>query len=182
MLETIILALIVAKIKGYKIKKIFLFWQFYVILVLELLYFIIQVNFFKHNYTLLKYVGILETIYLSSYLLLIIEFKLYKGALYGSLCIFIGSLLNKIAIGVNGGKMPVFPSLTLKTGYMPKESLNTIDNLHILGDHSTNLPFLTDIFDIGYSILSIGDIFIRAFVFIIIYQSVKFLNNNNHTI
>lgn len=179
MLETIILALIIAKIKGYKIKEIFSFWQLYVILSLEFLYLIMQISFFMHNYALLKYVGILETIYLSSYILLIIEFKLYKDALYGSLCIFIGSLLNKIAIGVNGGKMPVFPRLTLITGYMPKESLNTIDNLHILGDHSTNLLFLTDIFDIGYSILSIGDIFIRAFVFIIIYQSVRFLNNNS---
>ena len=39
--------------------------------------------------------------------------------------------------------------------------------------------YLTDIFDVGYSVLSIGDIFIRVFVFIIIYNTVKHLNVTN---
>ena len=37
-------------------------------------------------------------------------------------------------------------------------------------------------FDLGYSILSIGDIFIRFYIFIIIYSSIKSINNNSEIV
>ncbi len=179
--EAIVLALIIAKLKRYRIKEIFTIWQFYIILGFEIIYLVFQINFFMHDYSLLKYVHILKALYLSSYLLLIIKCKLYKCSLYAVACIVVGSICNQIAIWANGGKMPVFPSNTIMTGYVLNQPFPANDTIHIWGSPLTHLPFLTDIFDIGYSVLSIGDILIRLFVFIIIYNTVKYLNQGQKT-
>ena len=68
--------------------------------------------------------------------------------------------------------MPVFPSLSYITGYAKPEGFGLVNDLHILGNSQTNLKILTDYIDLGYSILSIGDILIRIFVFLIIYKSI----------
>ena len=68
----------------------------------------------------------------------------------------------------NGGEMPAFPSLTYFTGYLKSDTFSKIQDIHILGDSSVKFKYLSDIIDIGYSILSIGDILIRIFVVIII--------------
>jgi hypothetical protein len=52
-----------------------------------------------------------------------------------------------------------------------------MNNIHILGGQTTKLKLLTDIFDVGYSIMSIGDIMIHLFTFVIIYNAVKRINN-----
>ncbi|NFR66958.1 hypothetical protein FDF48_16555, partial [Clostridium botulinum] len=52
-----------------------------------------------------------------------------------------------------------------------------VNDIHILGDSSAKFKFLTDIIDVGYSIMSIGDIFIRLFVFIVIFNTIKHINN-----
>jgi len=174
MIETIVLALIVAKIKHYAIKPLFKLWPIYPILAIELVYLVIQFSIFNGYYGLIKYTNILETIYLCSYLSLIIQYKQYVGAIIGSTCIVIGTILNYIAIAANNGKMPVFPTLSYLTGYVAPEAFSKVNDIHILGGINTHLKFLTDIVDLGYSILSVGDIFIRAFVFIIIFSSIKY--------
>ena len=83
-----------------------------------------------------------------------------------------------MAIKFNGGFMPVFPKLSYLTGYAKVDSFNKVNDIHILGSSNTKVKFLTDIFDLGYSVLSIGDIFIRAFVFIIIFSSVREINKS----
>ncbi|MEW9094334.1 MAG: DUF5317 family protein [Clostridiaceae bacterium] len=176
MLETILLALVIAKIKGYKIKPLFKSWTIYPILVFELMYLFVQGNIFKENYNFIKYANTLETLYLCSYLALIIKYEQYISAIIGSACIFIGTILNKIAISANNGKMPVFPTLSYSTGYAKPDAFMKVDDIHILGSSSTKLKFLTDVIDVGYSILSIGDIFIRLFVFIIIFNTIKHMN------
>lgn len=177
MIETILLALLVAKIKRYEIKPLFKSWVIYPVLGFELIYFIFQINIFLGNYSFIQYSSILKILYLNSYLLLILKFKQYIAAIVGSIFIFIGSVLNNIAIKANGGKMPVFPNLSYITGYAKLDSFTKINDIHILGGETTNFKFLTDIFDLGYSILSIGDIFIRLFVFIIIFNTIKYINN-----
>jgi hypothetical protein len=97
----------------------------------------------------------------------------------GSIFIFIGSILNDIAIKYNNGKMPVFPKLSYWTGYVKEDSFTKINDIHVWGNSSTKLKFLTDIIDTGYSILSIGDVFIRVFVFIIIFNVIKHINLGN---
>jgi hypothetical protein len=176
MLETILLAIIVAKVKKYAIKPLFKSWPIYLVLAIELVYVVIQISIFRGYYGLLKYTNILETIYLCSYLALIIQYKQYIGAIAGSGCIVMGTLLNHMAIAANQGKMPVFPTLSYLTGYVKPEAFIKVNDIHILGDANTRLKFLADVFDLGYSIVSIGDIFIRAFIFIIVFSSIRHLN------
>ncbi|NFV76187.1 hypothetical protein FDE98_08635 [Clostridium sporogenes] len=177
MLETIILALIITKLKGYEIKSLFKSWHIYPMLTIELIYIIIQINILLENYSLITHIKILETIYICSYLFVIIKYEQYTSAIIGSIFILIGGMLNKIAIAVNNGKMPVFPTLSYFTGYAKPYSFLKVNDIHILGNSSTKFKFLTDIIDVGYSVMSIGDIFIRFFVFIVIFNTIKHINN-----
>lgn len=176
MLETIIIAFIACKVKGYKIKGIFKNWAIYPVLILEVVYLFCQINIFMGNYFVIKYVGTLKTTYLCSYLPLIFVYNKYIQAIIGSIFIAFGGFLNDIAIKANNGFMPVFPKLSYLTGYGKIEAFDKVNDIHILGESSTKLKFLTDIFDVGYSVLSIGDIFMRVYVFIIIYSVVKEIN------
>lgn len=182
MLETVIISLIFCKIKKMKIKPLFKAWAFYPIILMEIICLIVQANIFAENYNVINYVKILKTLYLCSYLPLIFMYRQYVSAVVGSIFVIIGGILNDIAISVNNGYMPVFPSLSYLTGYMKYDAFDKINDIHILGDSSTKLKFLTDIFDVGYSIFSLGDIFIRVFVFIIIYNSVRYLNLTNEKV
>lgn len=176
MLETIIISLIFCKIKKLKIKPLFKNWAIYPVIFMEIFYLFVQANIFSENYNLIMYAGVMKTLYLISYLPLIFTYKQYISAIIGSIFVVIGGILNDIAISANNGYMPVFPSLSYLTGYIKPNSFSKIEDIHVLGDSSTKLKFLTDIFDIGYSVLSLGDIFIRGFVFIILYNTVKQIN------
>ena len=90
----------------------------------------------------------------------------------------IGTLLNKFVIIQNGGKMPVYASLSKLTGYYNKSAIQAVDSIHIIGNESTKFKFLTDYIDIGSSILSIGDLFIHSFIFIVIYYTIKEINKS----
>lgn len=177
MIETILLAFLVAKIKGYKLKPIFKCWEIYLILGFELIYLFMQISVFYGDYNFIKYASIFKTLYLYSFIIFIIKYKLYISAIVGSISIIIGSVLNNIAISMNNGKMPVFPTLSYLTGYAKYDSFSKINDIHTLGTSATKVKYLTDFIDIGYSILSIGDIFIRLFAFIIIYNAIKHINN-----
>lgn len=72
--------------------------------------------------------------------------------------------------------MPVYQSLSRLTG-RSLENFQGMNDIHILGDSQTKLKILTDFIDLGYTILSVGDIFIRVFVFIVIYSALKKINN-----
>lgn len=176
MIETILISFIFCKIKGFKLKPLFKNWAIYPVLFMELIYFIVQANIFMGNYSVINYVGILKTLYLCSYLPLIFTYGQYIAAILGSVFVVIGGILNDIAISANNGFMPVFPTLSFLTGYAKIDAFNKVNDIHILGDSTTKLKLLTDIFDIGYSVLSIGDIFIRVYVFLVIYNVVKYLN------
>lgn len=178
MIETILISFIFCKIKGFKLRPLFKNWSIYPVMVMELIYLIVQINIFRENYVVINYVGILKTLYLCSYLPLIFTYKQYIAAIIGSVFVIIGGILNDIAIWANNGYMPVFPTLSYFTGYAKPDAFNKVNDIHILGDSTTKLKPLTDIFDIGYSVLSIGDIFIRLYIFIIIYNVVKLLNKS----
>lgn len=173
MIETILLAILVAKVKGYKIRQVFKSWTIYPLLLLEFITAIGQVMIFNGNYDFIKIVGPLKVVYLSAYLFLIFKYEIYGSAICGSISMIFGGILNNIAIKANGGFMPVFPSLSYSTGYFKEGVFDIVNDIHILGNSHTQLWFLTDFIDLGYSILSIGDIFIRVFVFLIIYNSIK---------
>lgn len=176
MIEPILLALIFAKVKGYKVRPLFKAWAIYPLLTFVMMYVILELMLFQGNYTFIKYSGIFHYLYLLTFLILIIKYKLNMSAIIGSIFIFIGSALNNIAIATNNGKMPVFPTLSYLTGYAKPDSFIKVKDIHILGSAATKLKFLTDIIDVGYSVMSIGDVCIRVFAFIIIFDTIKVIN------
>lgn len=179
MIETVLLALLIAKIKGYKLTMLFKCWVIYPSVIFTLFYVFLQITIFCGYYGFIKYAKLFEMLYIFTFLPLIFKYRLYVSAFVGSMFIFIGTALNKLAIVVNGGKMPVFPTLSYITGYTKPESFLKVRDIHILGSELTKLKFLTDYIDLGYSILSIGDVFIRIFAFIIIFNSIKYINEAN---
>lgn len=178
MIETLLISLIICKIKKYDIKRLFKNWTIYPVIFMEFVYLFIQINIFMENYGYIDIVAPLKTVYLCSYLPLIFKYRKYTEAIIGSVFVIIGGILNDIAIAANNGFMPVFPSFSYLTGYAKIDAFNKVNDIHILGDASTKLKPLTDIFDIGYSVLSLGDIFIRFYIFIIIYSIIKDLNRS----
>lgn len=178
MIETVLLAVLIAKIKGYKLKPLFKTWTVFPSMTFNIFYIFLQISIFLGCYDFVKYAGLLEKLYILTFLPLILKYKLYKSAFVGSACVFIGTLLNKWAMSANGGKMPAFPTLSYITGYINADSFSKVKDIHIMGSSATKLKFLTDYIDIGYSILSIGDVFIRMFTFIIFFNAIKHSNKN----
>jgi hypothetical protein len=176
MIETMLIAMLVAKIKGYKLKPLFMSWEIYPVLAFVVIYIFLNMGVFLGNYNFIKFAGILEKVYFCTFFILIIKYKQYVSAIIGSTAIIIGTVLNKIAISANDGKMPVFPTLSYLTGYAKTDTFIKVKDLHILGSEASKLRFLTDTIDLGYSILSVGDIFIRIFTFVIIFNTIKSIN------
>lgn len=176
MIETIVLALIFARIKGYKIQKILKCYSLYPIVLFELIHIILQIQIATGNYSNISLARSYKTFYMYLFLIPIFKYKEYIQGFIGSLFIFLGTLLNSLVIYINGSRMPVFPSFSYYTGYVNSESLNAFQSIYFLGDSSTKLKILSDWIDVGYSVLSIGDILIRIFVFIIIYTTVVKIN------
>ena len=177
MIVYMIFALIWSKIKGYKIRPVIKAYTLYPYLFVELFYLFLQANIFLHNYSFVQYTPYFKSIYLYTLIIPVLYYKLYKPGLIGSGLIIIGTVLNKFVMMQNGGKMPVFASLSKLTGYYSEAAIRTADSIHVAGTELTKFKFLSDFIDIGWSILSIGDMFIHSFTFIIIYFTIKELNN-----
>ena len=178
MAETILLALLYAKIKKYKIKPLFKSWTIYPVIAFEIIYLIEQVAIFSGNYEFIGFTKSLNPFYFSAYLLLVFKYDIYISSIIGAIFMLLGGALNDIAIKANNGFMPVYPTLSYLTGYAKPEAFDLVKDIHILGNSQTKLKILTDYIDLGYSVLSIGDVFIRVFVFIIIYNSIKKISNS----
>lgn len=174
----ILLAILYTKIKGYRIMPVLKAYALYPYAVILLIYLVLQANIFLGNYSYVKYTFLFKSVYLYTLIIPILVYKLYKIGIYGSILILIGTMLNKFVISQNGGKMPVFASLSKITGYYDESAILTVDNIHIIGSESTKYKFLTDFIDIGCSILSIGDILIHSFAFFVIYSVIKEVNKS----
>jgi hypothetical protein len=176
MIETIVLAFIIAKIKHYKLAPLLRAWPMYPFVLLELVYLFFQFSVFNGNYQYVQYAGLLKHLQIFVFIIPIIAYKQYKQAMIGSAFIFAGSFLNNFVISQNGGKMPVFPSISYLTGYVSPNSFTIVSDIHMLGSADTQWKLLADIFDMGYTIMSLGDIFISVFVGLLIYNTIKILN------
>ncbi|MDU4799599.1 hypothetical protein EHW71_10195 [Clostridium butyricum] len=175
--ETILLAFLYAKLKGNKVSVLFSSWTIYPLVIFEIITFIEQVMSFCGSYTIIESINKLTSIYLIFYLLLVFKYELYIPSIIGSIFIVLGGALNDIVIKANGGFMPVYQSISYLTGRFISDESPIKDNIHILGTSEANLKFLTDFIDLGYTILSIGDVLMRIFVFLIIYGAIKKINN-----
>lgn len=173
MIETILLALLFAKFRGYRIGPLFKDWPIYLVLMFAVIYILLEIAVFNGNYSVVGFSNVYKVLYLMAFLALIIKYSLYKSAIAGSVCVLIGGAMNDIAIAANSGKMPVFPTLSYVTGYASPDAFSKVNDIHVLGTAAVNYKFLTDVIDIGYSILSLGDVFIRVLPFIIVFYSAK---------
>ena len=176
MVVEIIVVCILAKCRRYKLKYLFRTWTFYPILLMQLVLVAFQASIFLRRFIFVAFVPYTEMAVILSFLFAAFAFQLYKPALWGTACILAGTGLNRLAIGQNAGKMPVFPSLSYLTGYVTPEIVRTGDALHVLGSTETRLKFLTDYIDYGYCILSPGDVLIHIFVGIMLNSLIRAVN------
>lgn len=192
MIEFILGAFLYAKLKKkYKIIKILNHWTSWLPLAFVLFYVILEIMIFNENYFFLTYSYWFKIATLMSYIPLCIYYKLYESdnpkyqynelmkmmtspMIIATLFLTLGSTFNRIAMYFNGGYMMTYPSNSYWTGYIKPQFIG--DGLHMIGSpYSAIIPFCNQ-FDLGYTVLSIGDILIRLFVFIIIYKSIKYSN------
>lgn len=186
MIEFIIGAFLYAKLKKkYKLMPIFKSWHVYPSLLCGVFYIFFEITIWKGIDFFLNYQYIIRALTLVSYVPLIGKYKLYNNdkinntklsfilspAFLAVLSFIIGTTLNYIVISANSNLMPVFPDLTYATGYISSELVN--DGIHVLGNANTKLIPLSDTIDIGYSVLSYGDLLVRLYTFLILYYSIK---------
>lgn len=131
------------------------------------------------DYSFIKYSAYFKALYLSTFIILAFKNNQLKTLFYGLPLVWLGYGLNMLAVTANGGKMPVFVSNSWWTGYVKSDMFidsGRFGDFHVLGDAYTKLIPLCDTWDFGYMCISIGDIAIRAFAFMIIYNSIKYTN------
>ncbi|MHB1452384.1 MAG: DUF5317 family protein [Saccharofermentanales bacterium] len=176
MIETLLLAMLMARIRGNRIVPFLKSWTVYPFLAVELLHLFFQIQVFMGNYYFVQFAPYLKRIYLFCLIIPIIVYKEYLQGIIGSAFVILGTLLNKFVMIQNNGKMPVFPSFSYITGYVRPGAFNQGSEIHVLGSAGTRFWWLSDFIDVGYSILSIGDLLIRVLVFMVIYKTIKVLN------
>lgn len=177
MLIFILAAIILAKLKKYKIMCIFRTFDFYPLFLVEAVYWFFQIQVFFENYTYVRYASQIQIAFIVVLLVPILRRRLYLQALLGSGSVVIGSILNRIVISANQGRMPVYPTLSYLTGYCKSGVLEQgVDSMHILMSASTKLNFLGDFIDMGFCIMSLGDLFIHSFVAIVVFYAIKSVN------
>ena len=174
----------------YKFKQLLNHWSVYPPMIMLVAYCILEILYFNNYYQIAEYTNIFKAITILSFFGLVCQYELYdsmydkykgKGLIsfvtssfiLAIVCLFIGYSLNWVAIVANGYHMPVFPTMTISTGYTDLNEF-TKDSFYILGGYDSKMIPLCDIFDLfGYSNLSLGDLFARCYVFIILFFSVK---------
>jgi hypothetical protein len=182
MIEFVLLAFIIAKLKGYKISCIFKEIIYYPLFLSVLIFILFQVSLilgfdFLIN-TGMKYYRHFQSFSMISAFIPILKFLPPLKTIVCFPMFIIGSVLNRIAIRANNGFMPVFTYTSKWTGYHNiVEKYNT--ERHTFDIDKVKLIFLTDIIDTGYIVYSIGDLLILVYVPIILYHSIKQLNINN---
>ena len=179
MIFQVLLAVILGKHKKYHVGKALTRVSFYPFYLVEIIYIAMQICVFFKNYDCIRYAPVLKSAILYTLLIPIFVYKLYIPALAGSGLIVVGTVLNKIVISANGGKMPVYPTLSKLTGYFSEEMLKN-SPIHTLGGSATRFKILSDYIDIGYSVLSIGDLLIHFFAFIVFYYTMKSIARSHY--
>lgn len=172
---------LLAKLKGYKLLPAFKVPYLFPLYLLEILYICIQFGFVIGNHALLNYAGYLQIAFIAVLILPIIKYSINLPAVFSAISVLIGSRLNLAVMNANDGMMPVFPTLSKLTKYYTEDSITKInDGRHVLGSSETKLAFLADYIDIGWTILSPGDVLIHSFITVIVYYTIKSINIKNN--
>lgn len=174
MLLFILIPLILARIKGYRIRDLFRVCDLYPFFLACACHAFFVVNAWFGNHFFVRFAEVLQYCMIFTMLLPILRRRIFAPTMVGVGLTMVGTLMNHVAISANGGKMPVYPTVSKWIGYYKDGQLDgAIDDLHVLLDSSTALPFLTDYIDLGSCILSPGDVLIHAFASIVIYYTIK---------
>ena len=173
MLIFILIPLLIAYFKGYRIWSVFRAVDLYPFFLTCACHGFFVVSAWLGNHEFVKYSEALQLVMLLTLVLPVIRRKIFTPALVGAGLTVLGTVMNRIVINANGGKMPVYPTLSKLIGFYKDGQLDgSIDSLHVLMDGSAKLPFLADYIDFGVCILSPGDLLIHSFASIIIYCTV----------
>lgn len=172
-----LMACLLARARGCRIASALRESSLIPLYLVELLFWFAQVSAWCGWYAFIPYASALQTMYILAMLFPIFRFGLYKSAVAGCSMVLIGTVMNRIVMEANGGKMPVYPTLSRLTRYYRPGALEASgDAVHCLMNESTKLPLLGDWIDVGFSIMSPGDLLIHGFVFIVVYHTLLKLN------
>jgi hypothetical protein len=181
MIVFILLGCAAAKMRGYRCSPMWRDVSLYPLFAMECAYWFVQVCAFAGNYSFLPYAGHLQSAFLLSMLFPILKHRLHARAIVGTGMVLAGTALNKLVIAANGGKMPVYATLSRLTGYYnPNALAQGFDTAHTIGGANTALRFLGDYIDVGFSIMSPGDVLIHGFIAVIVYGAIKSMNKQEH--
>lgn len=208
MIEIIIVVILIAKFVGkykwFEIFKIFRHWTMYPIIAICLLQIYFTYLMVQGEYWFLEYSKYIKDISFLLCFILVFKYKLINISIFkrinlerngqlitsltspvilGTLFTIVGSQLNKIAIFYNQGKMPVFPTNSLSTGYSKIDMFDKaliFKDFHVLGTYTTKMIWLTDTWDFFYMIMSPGDALIKLLGVFILYYSIVQCNKNNN--
>lgn len=177
MLLFIILAILLAKMQKKKIGGILPDISLLPLWICEIIFWVFQICAWTGDYRFVPYAAMLQTAYILSLIWPILRFRLYIQAMCGATMVAVGSLLNRLVMHANAGQMPVYSTLSRLTGYFRIGAIEASgDARHVLMSASTHLNFLGDFIDIGFSIMSLGDLLIHGFVTLIVYSVITKLN------
>lgn len=170
MILFILLAMIAAKIRGYRVTVLLREASLIPVWAVEIIFWILQACIWMQDYRFVGYAGYLQTASILALLWPILKFKLYPQSIAGAILVGGGSMMNRIVMRANGGKMPVIPSFSGFTRYYREGALEaSADVRHIMMSEATKLNFLADYIDVGFSVISPGDVLVHLFTSIVIY-------------
>ena len=174
MLIFILIPLLIAHIKGYRIWSVFCVADLYVFFATCACHGFFIICAWLGNHSFVTYATLLQQVMLLSLVIPVVRRHIFAPTMVGVGMTFVGTLMNRIVINANDGKMPVYPTLSKWISFYKEGQLDgSIDDLHVLLDGSSKLPFLADYIDFGLCVLSPGDLLIHSFASIVIYYTVK---------
>ena len=145
--------------------------------IIEIIFWLLQICIWRQDYRFIGLAGYLQTASILALLWPILKYRLYPQAIVGSVMVVVGSTLNKIVMYANDGMMPVVPSFSDFTKYYQDGALEAAHDMrHVIMSDSTKLNFLADYIDVGFSVISIGDVLVHLFTTIVICSVIAKLN------
>lgn len=172
----IICVLIAVFIKKYSLKYIMKYWGTYLFLCIQIFCIYLRSAVLKGNYELLRYEQYINPLFILILFVFVFKYKIYIQTVIASAIMAFGHVLNKIVMNANNGYMPVFPTISRYTRFFKGDMFRMAQqyNTHrILGNADTKLKILSDIWDTGFSVMSLGDILIGIGAAIILFYAIK---------
>lgn len=173
----ILIAIVFAKLCGNRVTVLLREPSLIPMWILEIIFWILQACIWMEDYRFIGCATYLQTASILCLIWPILRFHLYPQAIVGAIMVGIGTLSNRIVMAANGGKMPVIPTFSGITRYYQQGALEVSQDVrHIMMSETTKLNFLADYIDVGFSVISPGDVLIHLFTTIVVYNVIVKLN------